>query len=68
MNRIVMDQKLNKIQSFNYPPRMIRVTVDEVVGLKNAFGDPEGYDFGPEGLGDLTETNSAEGIFSCWIK
>ena len=39
MNRIVMDQKLNKIQSFNYPPRMIRVTVDEVVGMKNAYGD-----------------------------
>ena len=50
-----MDQKLNKIQSFNYPPRMIRVTVDEVVGLKNAYGDS-------------VKTNSAEGIFSCWIK
>ena len=39
MNRIVMDQKLNKIQSFNY--RMIRVTVDEVVGLKTHSGDPK---------------------------
>ena len=34
-------------------PRLLGIAVDEVVGLKNAFGDPEGF-------GDLTETNSSE--------
>tara|TARA_Y100001938_G_scaffold56680_1_gene79073 strand:+ start:3957 stop:5162 length:1206 start_codon:yes stop_codon:yes gene_type:complete len=58
MNRIVMDQKLNKIQSFNYPPRMIRVTVDEVVGMKNAYGDSV----------NNKKVNSSEAIFSYWIK